>query len=89
MKVVRDDLWFCDCCSLAAVNGDSCECDDEHDDDVVKGLDDLGPHVVPDFDSNDDEGIEEFSWKECDCCGTRLGGSRHRFAVLGEEGTGS
>lgn len=31
-----------------------------------------------------DRGYDEFSWKECDCCGSTLGGERHRYAVLGE-----
>lgn len=29
-------------------------------------------------------GVLEFSRMECDCCGLALGGSRHRFAILGE-----
>lgn len=32
-----------------------------------------------------DNGEEEFSRRECDCCGTDLGGSRFRFAQLVEE----
>lgn len=26
----------------------------------------------------------EFSWSACECCGSRLGGSRHQLIVLGE-----
>lgn len=32
-----------------------------------------------------DCGYEEFSRRECDCCGSRLAGERYRFAILGEE----
>jgi len=32
-----------------------------------------------------DSGTEEFSRRECDCCGTDLAGSRMRFAQLIEE----
>ena len=31
-----------------------------------------------------DEGYAEFSWDTCGCCGSNDGGSRHRFAQLGE-----
>lgn len=33
----------------------------------------------------DGTGFDEFSTEECDCCGTSLGGSRHRFAQLGPD----
>lgn len=29
-----------------------------------------------------DRGYDEFSWSSCDCCGSTLGGSRHRMAQL-------
>lgn len=32
-----------------------------------------------------EHGEEEFSRCDCDCCGTDLGGGRHRFAVLGRK----
>lgn len=31
---------------------------------------------------------DEFSWRPCDCCGSKLGGSRHRCAILGDESEG-
>jgi hypothetical protein len=83
MKVVQDDLWFCECCTLAAVNGDLCECD-HHAEEVEAGADEFGPHLVPDFDSETGEGIEEFTRWTCDCCKSPLHGKKHRFAVLGE-----
>lgn len=50
---------------------------------IDAGLARLGPNLVPHFDSETGEGIDEFSWRPCGCCGSNLGGSRHRFAVLG------
>lgn len=88
VEVVRDGLWFCDCCVLAAVNGDdSICCDEKHAHQVAAGLDrltaaDTGGHIVPDYDSETGEGIEEFSWRSCACCDDGKGGSRHRMAVL-------
>ena len=29
------------------------------------------------------DNADEFSWRQCDCCGSKLGGSRTAFAVLG------
>lgn len=72
-------------------------CTSEHDDnhgphsmadirmaEVTAGLEKLGPHLVPHFDSETGEGIEEFTWRGCSCCGSKLGGQKHRFAILGE-----
>ena len=56
---------------------------------VVAGVDALGPHLVPDYDTETGEGHREFSRIGCDACGSRLAGEMHRFAVLGEEKTGS
>ena len=87
MKVIRDDLWLCTDCLFGAVNDDYTGCDlDETVDRVKAGLKVLGPGLVPDFDSESPEqdGILEFSRWRCDCCRSSLGGSRHRFAVLGE-----
>lgn len=58
---------------------------DDRMDEITKGLEALGPHLVPNFDSEAGTGYDEFSWRMCDCCNSRLGGSRHEFAVLGEK----
>ena len=85
--VVRDDLWLCVDCLMVAVNGDASGIGDEHQEKRTNvGLDRLGPNLVPNFDSeNDDDGIREFSACGCDCCGSRLAGTMHRFAVLGND----
>jgi hypothetical protein len=85
MEIIQDDLWLCQDCLFYAVNGDTSGIDSEkHEKAVVEGVNALGPHLVPDFDSETGDGILEFSWRHCDACGTHLGGDRHRFAVLGE-----
>lgn len=61
---------------------------DERMAEIVKGLEALGPHLVPNFDSETNRGIDEFSRSPCDCCGIKLHGGRHEFAVLGEVSNG-
>lgn len=105
MKVVRDNLWLCVDCTMAAVNGDvsgvegSCyrpqatremreAAREERITEIWDGLAGLGVHLSPDFDSETEDGIRDFSGCGCDACGSRLAGTMHRFCVLGEE-TGS
>jgi hypothetical protein len=49
---------------------------------IDAGLAKHGPNLVPNFDSESGRGVSEFSTTWCDCCGTKLAGSRHEFAVL-------
>jgi len=85
MQVVKDDLWLCVDCTIVACNGDVSGIDDDDRVAAVEsGLDSLGPHLVPDFDSETGEGHEEFSNRGCDCCDSGLAGEFHRFAILGE-----
>jgi hypothetical protein len=84
MKVVRDNLWLCPDCTIYAANGDTSGIDGEaREKKVVAGVNRLGPHLVPDFDSDAGEGVEEFATKRCAGCGFNGGGSWTRFAVLG------
>jgi hypothetical protein len=93
MKIVRDDLWLCDDCAIFAVNGDLTGLDyhygkdaDKREKEVVKGVAALGPHLVPDYDSETGEGEEEFMTRSCDACHQpRAAGRRTRFAVLGPD----
>lgn len=86
MKIVQDDLWLCVDCLVVAVNGDTSGIEsDERVAAVNAGLDRLGAHLVPDFDSESGDGILSFSWRDCDSCRCGLGGERHRFAVLGTD----
>lgn len=101
MKIVRDNLWLCVDCLMAACNGDVSGVEPSHYDpsatreeretardaritEIWDGLAGLGKHLVPDFDSETEEGIRDFSSCGCDACGSRLAGEMHRFAVLGE-----
>lgn len=88
MKIIRDNLWLCVDCLFIAVNGDSSGIDDPSRLAACnEGIARLGPGLVPDWDSDESgeitEGHREFSRCGCDCCGSRLAGEMHRFAVLG------
>ncbi len=92
MNVVRDDLWLCVDCLMVAVNGDASGLDYSYGEEeaveklaaIEAGLERLGAHLVPDFDSETGEGHEEFSARGCDCCLSHLAGELHRFAILGD-----
>ena len=92
MEVIRDDLWFCDECTLYAVNDDltgidyylSGDAAEKRAKEVRKGVHSFGRNLVPDFDSNTGEGLNEFSSRRCDACNQpNAAGARTRFAVLG------
>lgn len=79
MKIISE-LWFCDDCTIVAVNGDTSGISDpERLAAVEAGLERVGL-VCAHWDTE-----TEFSWRGCDCCRSPLGGSLHRFAVLGDE----
>jgi hypothetical protein len=91
MQVIRDGIQLCEDCLFAAVNGDVTGVGDipgitaaERIQAIEAGLTRLGPNLVSDFDSETGKGCNEFSVMPCDCCGTKLYGSRHEFAILGE-----
>ena len=98
MQIIRDGILLCDDCLIVAVNGDYSgfdgamngrgpEVEAERDARIAEvdaGLERLGPNLVPSYDSETGKGIDEFSSSPCGCCGTRLAGSRHEFAVLGD-----
>ena len=83
MRVIQDELYLCSDCTVVACNGASGTVL-ENPDATMRGLESLGPHLVPDFDSETDEGLDDFSCVECDSCKTNLAGYRARFAILGE-----
>lgn len=77
------ELWLCVDCTVAAVNGDFTGfSSDEQIAATERGLERIGPHLVPDFDSETGEGHEEFAHRSCDCCDSGLAGEYHRFAIL-------
>ncbi len=86
MKIIQDDLWLCVDCLMAAVNGDVTGIDsDKRVAEVWAGLEKLGANLVPNFDSETGEGIEEFARRDCDSCHSGLAGGFHRFATLGPD----
>lgn len=79
------DAWLCSDCTIVAANGDYSGIEsDERIAEVDAGLEALG-EISANWDSETDEGIEEFSWRPCDACGSSLGGDRTRFAVWQKE----
>ncbi len=79
------DVWFCEDCTIAEVNGDYSGMSDERAKEVSDAFDALSiepgfSHLSANWDSETNEGINEFSWRPCWLCRSPLGGSRHRFA---------
>jgi hypothetical protein len=93
VKVLQDDLWFCYDCYTIVETGDASSFDyylsPSEAADRVKEIErelllfEKEGHLVSDNDSETGEGIEEFSRRVCDCCGTGLAGRRYRMALLG------
>ena len=92
MRVVRDGIQLCTDCTLLACTGDASSLDyhygkgaDARIAECEAGLERLGAHLVPAFDSETGEGIHEFRVCRCDCCQSALAGERHEFAILGRD----
>mgnify|MGYP007126123318 CR=1 FL=1 len=85
-RIVADNLWLCQDCVVADINGDYAGLSAERANEVCNGLQQLaaryGGTLAPDFDANSSDGIHEFSWRQCDACGTQLGGYRARYIVV-------
>lgn len=84
--VIADNLWLCQDCIAADINGNYEGLSAERAVEVRNGLRQLAARhsgtLVPDFDSSCGDGIREFSWRQCDACGSQLGGYRARYAVV-------
>lgn len=83
MKVDRDNIWLCSDCTMVACNGTR-GVELANEDATVNGLAKLGPHLVPAFDSETEDGIRHFTDRICEACGTSLAGYRAKFATLVE-----
>lgn len=87
MKIITD-LWVCQDCLFALANGDYPD-----DPAAAKAITDGETREAPyhwtlDGDRDGEpEGssTSDFSWRPCACCQSRLGGSRHRAALISEE----
>jgi hypothetical protein len=83
MAEVKYELMACTDCLMLVANGDHPEentekQDAEMDRAIEANLgDDQGYLCCGDSDKD-----EEFSWSACECCGSKLGGSRHHLVVV-------
>ena len=82
MRIKFDNLQLCNDCMIAAINDDYSGIPDNQHEPIKNGLAELGPNLVTNFDTETNDGYDEFSSVQCDCCLTRLAGARYRFAVL-------
>lgn len=83
--IERDAIELCEDCTIIAVHGYSDTASDEQTSASLAGIDRLqrdGGHLVPSYDGETGRGIEEFTWRPCACCCSKLGGSRHEFATI-------
>ena len=76
MKVKYDNLWACEDCTMYLANSDV----PEERPNLRAEIHGQWPHDADLVLGGD---TDEFSWKQCDCCGSRLGGSRTSFVVPG------
>ena len=90
MEIVTD-LWVCaDCCMFHANGPD--DLDAETVERIVAGCEreaKAGGRWAldgPREGEHEEADTNPFSWRPCACCGSKLGGSRHRAAVIYPDG---
>ena len=87
-KLIVDDLGVCESCLAFIANGE-CGSGDPNEEmqravhGVAKLLEDyeIPSGAVVASGDQDEQGY--FSWRECDCCHSGLGGHRYKAAILG------
>lgn len=79
--IVKYELSACVDCLFFVANGDVPEDDNGELETAI--MDNLGAEDVRHLVCGDSDQDDEFSWSACECCGSRLGGSRHQLIVLG------
>ena len=90
---VLGPYWVCSDCLMFIANGDLPDCaDDETAKAVVAGVESEPGHWVAggeceehqDHNHCAESGCDsrDFSWSDCECCGSSLGGSRHKASVI-------
>ena len=74
MHILYDNQWACEDCVMYLANGD-----------IPEERPDLADDIAAQWPNDKDLVIgtdtDEFSCRPCDCCGSRLGGSRTSFVV--------
>ena len=86
-KVIEDHFMACDDCTPVLANGDYTHLDYHYSDPaecdaVIKAINEGMEAAKGDIALGDSERDDEFSRSRCDCCGTRLAGSRTHCVVL-------
>lgn len=85
-REIEHELWLCQDCMIAEVNGDVSGLDDERAEEVQSGIERLVEQVGPlSANFQDGDGEEEFSRRSCDACGSRDAGAKYRFASFGKQ----
>ena len=87
-QVIDDDFMVCTDCLMAIANDDYSGLDYHYSAaeagqrmaDIKTGMDSAGGYIC----CGDSDRDEEFSTRDCDCCGCYLAGSRHHCVVLGD-----
>jgi hypothetical protein len=84
MTIIRfDEYYVCGECAQVVCNGlGGMDLDPEREEEIIEGLGQIEGHWAPNWDSETGEGMLEFSWRQCDGCGTNLGGERLRMAIV-------
>ena len=72
-------MMACTDCLMWVANGDEPEGDTEWN---AYKIDAIWPPKQFDLACGDTENDHDFSWSPCECCGSRLGGSRHELIAL-------
>lgn len=77
------NIHLCHDCMIAESNGDYSGMSDSRAAEVSSGFDRLTKrgHLSANFDPDTEEGVRDLTSSPCDVCGTRLAGSRYRFAL--------
>jgi len=73
-------ILACTDCLLFIANGDIPE--DNGNDWSLDHIEAIWPSTQYDLACGDSENDHDFSWSQCECCGSRLGGSRHELVAL-------
>ena len=85
VPIVYRDLWVCWDCALFIANGDLPD-DESLAESILYGIEREAPGqwVLDSANESDPEDYssQEFSWSDCDCCGSDLGGSCERAAIV-------
>lgn len=78
------ELWLCYDCVQVEEIGRYDSMDDKRVAEVEAALAKLKAqgHLANNTNSETGEGQNEFSWRQCDCCQSNLGGQRERYALF-------